>query len=804
MRIYIAIFLFLIAFRVMGEPITVRVLSAKTERPLAFVNVVFDHHYLGTSSNIDGYFSLNSDEVDTIILSYVGYEELEIPVTAVIDNDQLKLIPKPESLLAEPSASQVNAAESIIQRVVENKRSHQLDNLNSYQYQRYNKLTFSLTDDTKQRFLQSVEQGTDSGVIRLDKLASMQYLFLMETVSKKLYENPNRRKEVILANRVTGLQRPSFLLLATQLQSFSFYKTYIQLFKQEFLSPISYNSWNKYEFVLENQFPTVQGDTLFVIRFHPRPYKNFNGLAGVLQISSDGYAIQSVRAQAARDQEGKMQLDIEKLYTKLPTGQWFPYAMNADLLFSGLTIPGSNMPPNSVVVHALGKTYFSRRQVNIWIDDKQFDGPRLSVSPQAANQPAKQWDHYRPVPLSGKDSLIYELVDSLGKQDSYQQNLLNIESLASWRYPIGFVDVCLDQLVGYNKFEGLKLGVCLETNPKFSKRFQVGGYWRYGLKDQEDKYGGHINYRLDSLTNTRLFASYEKDVREDGEIKFMEQQQPFISRQLDVWFKRNFTYHQQYKVGVEGWLFPNLRARLYWRNYRLLNPTFVDATLPSHPIDYNNIGIQLRLTFEELLFHDRGKVFALGSRYPVLHFNYEKSLDFISDRSYRAAEFRLDDSYKLRNLGESQIQVIGSWRNSGGVYNLLASPPFSRSKFFNIYRKNTFATMRVNEFVADKLLAVFWRHNFGSLLFRQGNFKPDVMLAFNAGIGSSSYDDWPDFSKLHPSISKGYYECGLLIPKLIKFGILKLGTGAFYRLGPYRFDTFKENLALKFTLDVGI
>lgn len=803
MKIYIAFLFSIIVGHAFGSPITARVIDASTKKPLAAVNVIFDHHYLGTSTNIDGYFSLNSEQVSQISLKYVGYEERQILVRDLHDNELLELNPKSEKDSI-PVSSEMNRADSIVREVVMNRQVHLLENLDSYQYQLYNKLTLLLTDDTKHRFLQSVELGTDSGVIRLDKLAEQQYLFLSETVSKKYYESPGKKKEVIIANRVTGFQNPSFLLLSTQLQSFSFYRSYIQLFKQEFLSPVSPNSWNKYAFVLKDQFLTKQGDTVFVVHFQPRPNKNFDGLEGVMQINSNGFAIQSIHAEAANKINGKMQLHIDKLYDKLSTGQWFPQAMNAELLISGMSIPGSNMPPNSINVQALGKTYFSNQRANIPIDNNVFSGPNLSVSPGATDQTNLDLNNYRPVPLSARDSLIYQLVDSIGREDSYQSNLQKIESLASWQYPIGMVDLRLDQLIGYNKFEGLKLGLGLETNPHFSKRLELGGYWRYGLKDKADKYGGHLSYRLDSLSNTRLFASYEKDIREDGEIKFMEQEQPFISRQLDVWFRRNYTYHKQYQAGIEGWLFPNLRVRLYWKNYELLTPTFVNPLQVSVPVMYNNVGVQLRLTFKELLFHDRGEVFSLGSRYPVLHFNYEKSLDFISDRTYRAAEFRFDDAYKLRNLGESQIELIGSWRDAGGVYNLLASPPFSRSKFFNIYRKNTFATMRINEFVADQMVALFWSHNFGYLLFRHRNFKPDVMLAFNAGIGRSKYDDQPAFNELHPSISKGYYECGLLIPKLLKFGVTKLGVGSFYRLGPYRFNTFKENLALKFTLDLAI
>ena len=60
--------------------------------------------------------------------------------------------------------------------------------------------------------------------------------------------------------------------------------------------------------------------------------------------------------------------------------------------------------------------------------------------------------------------------------------------------------------------------------------------------------------------------------------------------------------------------------------------------------------------------------------------------------------------------------------------------------------------------------------------------------------------------------SKFFYQTGLLIPKLLKIGVIyeAVGIGSFYRLGPYvlvcriQVYTFKENFALKFTLDLAI
>ncbi|MGQ7870537.1 DUF5686 family protein [Sunxiuqinia sp. sy24] len=796
--------LFVVSLQLAGQTLTIRIVDAETFRPLPFVNILFDAQNQGTSTNIDGFFNLNAQEVDSIGVSYVGYFRKKLDARGLQDGDQIELLASAIELAEVKVLPGINQAETIMKKVVENRELHRPKNLASYYYQSYNKMTFSLTDETRARFLESMGETPDSSQLKLKRLVDQQDLFLMESVSEKAYRRPQKEKEVIIASRVSGLEDPSFFLLATQLQSFTFYQDYIKLFEKQFLSPVSPNSWNRYVYILEETLLTPRNDSLFVVRFYPRKNKNFAGLKGVLKISSNGYAIESLRVKDAESTSKKIQLSIEQLYDQLPSGHWFPKALSSEISFSGLNLPGIGFPANSLTVRALGKTYLSKREVNVPLEREKFQGPQLSVDPAATQQSESHWKALRSVPLSPKDSLIYQFVDSLGQQASFDAKMNAIESLADWRLPIWQVDVLLDRVAGLNKLEGLHLGLALETNPKFSKRLVLGGYWRYGMKDEVSKYGANLGFRVDEQSDTKLFFYYENDVRENGVIEFLEQKEPFISKQLDTWYRTNFSYHELYQAGVEGRLFPSLLAKAYWKNYQIMDPWLIDGSQSAQTLSYNKLGVKLRLTFKERLFRRRGEIYSLGGRFPVLHFNYERALRASSDRGYSAIEFKLSDSYQLRNLGESEFVLLGSLRESSGVVNLLSSPPSSRPQLFSFYSKSSFSTMRINEFVTDELLALFWRHNFGSLLFQYKKVRPDILLAFNAGIGSTAYDFQEGFSNLYSSINKGYYEGGVLVSKLINFGLFTFGTGAFYRFGPYRLDSFQKNLALKFTIDLAI
>ena len=75
--------LLLLAFPLFSQHYNVngKVLDIETGRPLPFVNIVANDHISGTSTDIDGKFSLAShSEIDFLKLSYVGYEPLVFDV----------------------------------------------------------------------------------------------------------------------------------------------------------------------------------------------------------------------------------------------------------------------------------------------------------------------------------------------------------------------------------------------------------------------------------------------------------------------------------------------------------------------------------------------------------------------------------------------------------------------------------------------------------------------------------------------------------------------------------------------------
>ena len=108
--------------------------------------------------------------------------------------------------------------------------------------------------------------------------------------------------------------------------------------------------------------------------------------------------------------------------------------------------------------------------------------------------------------------------------------------------------------------------------------------------------------------------------------------------------------------------------------------------------------------------------------------------------------------------------------------------------------------MRMNEFLSGRFVNIFWRQDFGSLLFKSKKFKPKLLLLTNYGIGSLNNPEEQQ-GIMFKTMEKGYWESGILINNIIKSSnIIGIGFGTFYRYGAYTLPNTKDNFAYKLSI----
>ena len=220
----------------------------------------------------------------------------------------------------------------------------------------------------------------------IKKILSRQYLFLMENVTKRKFLAPDKNYNQVIATRMSGFKDPIFVFLTTQIQSFSFYKPFITIFQSTYVNPISPGSLSKYFFKIEDTLYSGK-DTVFVISYRPRKGTNFDGLKGVISISTNKWAIQNVIAQPYQN-TGGIRIKIQQLYEIVDGEHWFPVQLNTDVKFLMMQI-------GKYSAIAKGRSYIRDIVLNPDLVRREFNHLDVEVEKAATDRPEEYWNQYQ-------------------------------------------------------------------------------------------------------------------------------------------------------------------------------------------------------------------------------------------------------------------------------------------------------------------------------------------------------------------------------------------------------------------------
>ncbi len=356
------------------------VYDSLTGESLAFVNISYDNSGKGTVSSINGNFKINlQTKPERIIFSYVGYKQKTVLLTPEINwgKMNIKLTPIIYDLNEVFIYPGENPANRIIKQVSGNRKLNNPEKIGSFSYISYDKMIFTLDMDSiaefknqnkktsqKQEFSEIPGEDHTDTITR--KMIERQYLMLMESISSRKFIYPDKDKEQIIASRVSGFRKPSFILMARQFQSFSFYNDFVSISEKKYLNPISPGSTDRYFFLLEDTTYTERNDTVFIISFRPKRGTNFNGLKGVLYINSYKWAVQNVIAEANQNENELISMKIQQKYD-LVDDHWFPVQLNTNMIFNNVVAETKTRKMNVI---GNGKSYLINIRLNPELDRK--------------------------------------------------------------------------------------------------------------------------------------------------------------------------------------------------------------------------------------------------------------------------------------------------------------------------------------------------------------------------------------------------------------------------------------------------
>ena len=792
-----------------------KIVDAANGQSLPFVSVLIKNSQKGTLTDIDGKFELTlpTDDKNVVLqISYISYQSKAIAVSEITDAQKtiIKLKAEGISLNEVIVAAGENPAHRIIKTATKLRDKNNPEKMHSFSYNSYNK--FFVTADLSAN-IDSIS-AEDTTLIGLAKFFKKQHLFLMESVTAREFLYPNSNHETVMASRVSGFKNSPFAIMATQLQSFSFYDDFITVVDEKYLNPLSEGSTRKYFFAMQDTLYDGK-DSVYVISFKPRKNKNFSALKGVLYINTNGYAIQNVIAEPDRPDDYTLSIKVQQKYEFVEGKQWFPVQLNTDWVWKNATVTSKKDPTQKANMKAVSRSYVKDIVLNPELKKKKFSEVEVEIDKHADNQNEEFWNKYRGDSLTKKEKRTYYKIDSIGKAENLDKKFLFFEALFSNRVPVGIFDINLDKILKVNDYERVRLGAGVHTNQKFSKTIRLGGYAGYGFGDKAWKYGGDASVFLWKKKELAFNASYEKDLVESGGVRFFENLRTLNSSELyrDAYVSV-FDHMTKYQTSFSFRFLKYMRANVFANHQQRYGGTQFGTTATDgtttlrDTFNFNETGVQLKFLYKEKFLQTLRSKISLGSDYPVLFVNITKGLNQTyfnqqGDFDYWKCDVKFEAVKTFKTIGTSRIQFMGGKVFGTIPYTMLYNNKGSLYGKYNLSAGNTFETMGLNEFASSQYAAVFLNHNIGRFLKLRKKFNPEIELVHSMGIGSID-NALSIYSISVTSLEKGYFESGMRALHLLKNGVSTYGIGIFYRYGAYQKPNPIDNLAVKLVLSIKI
>jgi hypothetical protein len=769
--------------------------------PLPFVSVMLRSRHTGVLADLDGKWKIsNVSADDTLQFTYVGYISKKIPVSILDLNSKDLIIYMREKAINMKEVVILpteNPAHRIMRKVLENKKLNDWQKIHAFTYSSYNKFyVTSLPKDTEDKVPDNVDFsiGSDS---EARALFDKQYLFLTESVVETKYMAPEKLHDKVVASRVSGFKDPSLSLLASQYNTFDIYKNLETVGSTNYLSPIADGAIKKYLYLIQDTLYPGNGDTVFVISYRPRRGTLFDGFKGLLYINTKQWAVQNVIARPVGSKQ-TFSLKISQEFEWMDNKHWFPKKINADYTFFSIKGTNSNLT-------GVGRSYLKDINLDADLKKREFTAVQVEIDPHAGDKDSTFWNKERVGTFGEKERTTYHVIDSVGKATKLDKKLKYFNALRTGRLGVGPIDIDLNRIIRFNNYEGFRLGAGAYTNDRVSRYFSVGGYGAYGFKDKALKYGTSLDIKPVPGEFFMFGGSYSKDVDWFGEQYFALDRKATPYEKYRFLNANNMVTDEQRSAYVRWRMLYYLQTKVSFSQTNThVNSAYVfvnDDNGPSNDFHFTEASVAFRYAFREKLVQTLGQTFTLPTHYPILWLQYTRGLNGVAggEYAYDKLDAKVEKSITLKLYGTSTFQLTGGkvWGNVPLFKEYMAKANFNKSYF--IVSQNDFETMRINEFFNSQYVALFYTHSFEKLLFKTKKSRPILALHENIGFGSMA-NPAQHLNVAYKTMDKGYYESGVTVDNIYSTGLTSLGVALFYRYGPYAFDNYKDNFAVKLSL----
>lgn len=647
------------------------VLDAETEEPLPFVNIAFDQTKIGTSSNIEGYYELETYyATDSVVASAVGYRPQKLSVVLDVAQRIDFRLSSGQVQLKEFTVSakdQENPAHPILRKIIRNKPVNNREKLAAYEYQLYNKMEFDLNNIDENFTEQKLWKQFDFVFDYVDSTSSKKDflpVLITESISEFYYrKRPKARRERIVASQISGIENESITQFMGQMyQDVNVYENTILIFEKSFVSPISDNGLTFYKYYLEDS-TYIGNKWCYKLRFVPKRKQELT-FTGEFWVNDTTWAIKKIHANIAEDANINFVRDIEvtQRYDEVESEVWM-------MVFEE-TVVDFELQKKQLGVYGRKSSYYKDFVINEPRPDDFYRSPdNVEVVEGHRKKSRVYWEKIRHEPLSDRQQNIYVMVDSLENNSRFQFYVDLVELLSTGYKVVGPLEWGpFWTTYSWNPVEGDRVRLGGRTSNSFSTRLMLEGYAAYGFKDEAFKWSGGAQFFLSKKPWQYIGFYHSRDLeqlgrpenffRRDNMLTSLFRTSPPLKLVLiDEW--RAF-YDREWFTGFSNRLTVSRREMSGAENFQFqrINPESAD-TMGVGAVTNTEITLRTRFAHKERFLHGEFTRVSLGSRYPVIDLEYGLGIKGVlgSGYNYHRLKLSVSDKFLLGVFGHLQARI---------------------------------------------------------------------------------------------------------------------------------------------------
>ncbi|MCB9224716.1 MAG: DUF5686 family protein [Crocinitomicaceae bacterium] len=768
-----------------------------TQEPIPFVKIRFLNGRSGALSDTSGYYViLARPEWDTLLFSFVGYKTKMVVISHEREETiNIQLAPDIKSFDVVEIVAGENPAFEILRKIKAHKKENDPEKLESYECEVYNKMQFDVNKlgqnfEDRKAFN---KMKVINDYVEVDTAGDGKYLpfLLTESISDYYFKkSPVQRKEVIKANRITGIDYLQLQQFTGDLhQNVNIYDNYIELFNKEFMSPIADGGRAFYKYYMQ-QPDTLDGVPCYRMQFVPKR-KGDAVFEGEIWIDDSTYAIKQVHAKIPDNVNLNYvsDLSVKQYYDQVEPGIWIVTREEIKGNFDVF----NDFKKKKIQGATIHKT--TTRSNFVFNQPKDFD---FYVSDIVTEDSAKfrddsYWDQHRHDSLTTEEQGVIAMVDSLKNNRRFKmyENLTYMAYTGFWRYkPIEIGNIY--SLYNRNQVEGHRVTLALRTSNKFSTKVEMNVFGTYAFGDTLSpkssggpwKYGASIRYKVKNSPREMLRFAYRRRIEILGLASSIGDIGNSFTTLLTLGPVNKLTMVQKAEASFEkDWSF----------DMRTFNSVEWKRFVPLGISDYERVDVstgdtnkvtsltsfevrnQIMFTKEEKFLNGQFDRTSLGSKYPIISLTHTwgiKSNFLESEYNFHRLDFVWDHRPRVGMFGRIQYSIYAGKIFGQVPYPFLQIHPGNQTLYL---QRTGFNLMRYYEFISDEWVGVNFEHRLqGFIMDRIPLIKKlKLRMLYNAKMVIGKYNNKHNQELLLPTYSYRftypYYEVGVGLENIFKF-----------------------------------